>query len=77
MILILFSIKKHNNSNSSSNNNTIYSVCLVMDPHEVSREKDTPAAPLMTRVSISLLQIIFYIKDSMPSSICITMHRFK
>lgn len=53
MISILYSIKKHNSSsNSSSNNNTIYSVCLVMDPHEVSREKDTPAAPLMTQVSI-------------------------
>lgn len=64
MILILFSIKKHNNSNSSSKNNTLYSVCLVMDPHEASGEKDTPAAPLMTQVSISLLQIIFYIKDS-------------
>ena len=41
MISILFSIKKHNSSsNSSSNNNTIYSVCLVMDPHEVSRERE-------------------------------------
>lgn len=64
MILNLFSIKKHNSSNSSSKNNTLYSVCLVMDPHEASGEKDTPAAPLMTQVSISLLQIIFYIKDS-------------
>ena len=62
MILNLFSIKKHNSSNSSSKNNTLYSVCRVMDPHEVSREKDTPAAPLMTQVSISLLQIIFILR---------------
>jgi hypothetical protein len=41
MISILYSIKKHNSSsNSSSNNNTIYSVCLVMDPYEVNRERE-------------------------------------
>ena len=45
-----------------------------MDPHEVSRK--TPAAPLMTRVSISLLQII-YIKDSKCLLNMYNMHRFK
>ena len=33
-----------------------------MDPHEVSREKDTPAAPLMTQVSISLLKLFFILR---------------
>ena len=60
MILNLFSIKKHNSSNSSSKNNTLYSVCLVMDPHEASGEKDTCGPINDTGFNITITNYFLY-----------------